>query len=58
MDHEMKRKIENQQTSKFRQIGKRDETINYIISIFNRLAQKEYKTRLDLSLFVKYNYSF
>ena len=35
------------QNSKCRLCGDRDETINYIISECNKLAQKEYKTRHD-----------
>ena len=34
-----------QQNSRLRLCGEGDETINYIISVYNKLAQKEYKTR-------------
>ena len=37
----------NQQNSKYRLCGERDETINHILSEFSKLAQKEYKTRHD-----------
>ena len=37
----------NQQNSKCRLCGDRDETINHIISECSKLAQKEYKTRHD-----------
>ena len=36
-----------QQNSKCRLCGDRDETINHIISVCSKLAQKEYKTRHD-----------
>ena len=36
-----------QQNSKYKLYGDKDETINYIISECNKLAQKEYKTRHD-----------
>ena len=34
-----------QQNSKCKRCGDKDETINYIISKYSKLAQKEYKTR-------------
>ena len=37
-----------QQNSKCRLSGDRDETINYIISEYSKLAQREYKARHDL----------
>ena len=36
-----------QQNSKCRLCGEKDETINHLISECSKLAQKEYKTRLD-----------
>ena len=36
-----------QQNSKCRLCGGRDETINHIISVCSKLAQKDYKTRHD-----------
>ena len=38
---------QTQQKSKCRLCGDRDETINHIINECSKLAQKEYKTRLD-----------
>ena len=38
---------ETPQNSKSRLCGDRDETINHIISEYNKLAQREYKTRPD-----------
>ena len=37
----------NQQNSKCRLCGDRDETVDHIISEYSKLAQKEYKTRHD-----------
>ena len=46
--HYIKTRIDKrQQNSKRRLCGERDETICYIISECSKLAQKEYKTRLD-----------
>ena len=44
----VKTKIDKmQENSKCRLCGHRDETINYITSEFNKLAQKEFKTRYN-----------
>ena len=48
MTNDIKTRIDKtQQNSKCRLCGKRDETINYIISECSKLAQKEYKARHD-----------
>ena len=44
----VKAKIDKtQQNSGYRLCGDKDETTNHIISAFNKLAQREYKTKLD-----------
>ena len=48
MSNHIKTRIDKtQQNTKYRLCGDRDKTINHIITVCSKLAQKEYKTRND-----------